>query len=224
MRWIENFSLILRSSISSLREKIGDPGRLIHQLLIDMEEEQERVRESVARAIADEILLKRKIDRAREECEEWMERATVALKRGDEEASRDALEQKLLAHRRAGDLEEEYGKQKEETARLERAVRDLEEKIRQARRKQTLLLARLTRAESTTRINKALERTRDRSAFAQFNRLEQRVERAEALEQAHDRLEGRDPGAEELRRQFDEKEHRENLQKEFEELKRRLQD
>jgi phage shock protein A len=100
----------------------------------------------------------------------------------------------------------------------------LEDRIRQARQKQTLLLARLTRADSTSRINKALDKAQNRSAFTQFSRLEQRVERAEAMSEAYDRLEGRDPTAEELERQFQEADRKEKLEREFEELKRRVQE
>ena len=63
---------------------------------------------------------------------------------------------KPAAEQRAGDLSVEHEKQRTETARLHEAVRDLEDKIRQARQKRTLLLARLVRADSTQRINAAL--------------------------------------------------------------------
>jgi phage shock protein A len=220
--WIENFSLFMRSSIGVLREKIEEPERMVHQLLIDMEEELERVRDGVAAAIADEIGLRKKAEAAREDEARWMERAKTALERGDEPGSALALEQKVLASERAARLEGEHARQKEETARLERSVQDLEEKIRQAHQKETLLLARLTRAESTDTIHRALERSGGKSAFAQLRRLEGKVERAEALDEAHRRLEGRDPSAEELRRKFEESERKEKLRSEMEDLKRRV--
>ncbi|MBI2826974.1 MAG: PspA/IM30 family protein [Planctomycetia bacterium] len=223
MSWLENFTLIMRSSILTLREKVEDPERMLHQLIIDMEEELERVRASVAGAIADEIQLGERVQKAREEAEHWLERATTALRRGDEAAAKSALEQKALADERATSLDKEYAKQKEQTAKLQEAVRDLDAKIRQARQKQTLLLARLTRADSAQRIHTALNRTTSRSAFAQFNRLEQRVERAEAMSEAYDRLEGKDPDAVELERRFAETDRQERLQREFDELKRRVQ-
>ena len=80
------------------------------------------------------------------------------------------------------------------------------------------------RAESEQRIDRALKQTPSRSAFAQFSRLEHRVERAEAMSEAYDRLEGRDPTAEELARQFEEKERKEQTEKQFEELKRRVEE
>jgi phage shock protein A len=222
MQWLDTFSLVIRTSISSLREKVQDPERMLHQLIADMEEEMDRVRESVAAAIADEIHLGKKAEQARQETEQWLKRATSAIERGDETASQAALEQKLLAEERALQLEREYAKQKEQTAKLQRAVADLNDKIRQARQKRTLLLARLARADSTTRINRALDRSTKESAFAEFGRLEQRVERAEAMSEAYDRLEGRDPQTEELERKFDEADRKERLEREFEELKSRV--
>ena len=52
MRWLQNFSLIMKSNIRVLQEKIENPERMVEQLIIDMEEELEKVRDSVADAIA----------------------------------------------------------------------------------------------------------------------------------------------------------------------------
>jgi phage shock protein A len=222
MRWVDTFSLVMRTSITTLWEKVQDPERMLHQLIVDMEEELESVRASVAAAIADEVQLGKKVEQTRQDVNSWVDRATSALGRGDEQGAHAALEQKLLAEERLTHLEKEYQKQKEQTAKLQRSVRDLDDKIRQARQKRTLLLARLARADSTSRINQALDRTARQSAFNEFNRLEQRVERAEAMSEAYDRLDDRDPQAEELERKFDESERKERLKREFEELKSRV--
>lgn len=226
MKWINDFTLVMRSSVTSFWERVQDPERMLHQLLIDMEEESDRVRESVAGAIADEIQLGRDVEAARADADQWLERAKAALARGDETSAQAALERKAAATERLATLEREYTRQKEQTAKLHRAVRELEDKIRQARQKRTLLLARLAGAESTRRVNQALQRTSsgvsDRSAFAQFARLETRVEREEALGQAYARLDDRDPAAEELERQFQHAERKERLEREMQDLKARL--
>lgn len=224
MGWLKQFSLVMRSNVTVLREKFEDPERMLHQLLIDMEEELEKVRNSVAGAIADEIQLGKKVKQARSEEKHWTDRAEGAVKRDDESSAKAALEQKGLAQKRVESLEKEYAKQKEQTEKLRLAVHDLEDKIRQARQKQTLLLARLASADSSKKINRALNRAQSRSAFSQFSRLEERVDRTEALDEAYDRLEGRDPDAEELDRQFAETERKEKLEAEYEELKRRVQE
>jgi len=222
MKWINNFSLVMRSSITTLREKFEDPERMLHQLIVDMDEELDSVRESVAAAIADEIQLGKRVQKVRDEADQWMQRAMSALKRDDEQTSKAALDQKVKAEERADALQEAYDKQKDQTAKLQNSVRDLEDKVREARRKRTLLLARMARADSAQRINRALDRAESRSAFAQFGRLEERVERSEAMGEAYDRLEGRDPDAEELERQFKEDERQDRVEKELEDLKQRV--
>jgi len=224
MKWLESFSFVMRSSITSLREKIEDPERMLNQLIIDMDEEHLHIRQSVAAVIADEILLRKKAGAATEDAEQWDERAVAAFSRGDETGARAALDQKLAAEQRAADLSVEHEKQKTATARLQESVRDLEEKIRQARQKRTLLLARLMRANSTQRINAALDHSESNSAFAHFDRLEQRVERAEAMSDAYEQLEGRDPEARELERRFAADERKQKVQSQFEELKRRVEE
>ena len=224
MNWLEQFSLLMRSTVTTLEEKVQDPERLLHQLILDMEEELERVRRGVAEALADEIQLRHAAERATQEAAQWLERAQSALNRGDEHQARGALEQKLRCEQRADELSAEHRKQQQQTARLQTAVRDLEDKIRQARQRRTLLQARLLRAQSQQRIERNLSSSQQRSAFAQFERLEQRVQRQEALNEAYARLDGRDPEAEDLEREFLAREQRQRLERELAALKQRLDD
>jgi phage shock protein A len=177
----------------------------------------------VAGVIADEIQLGKQVDQARAEQGQWQERAAQAVGRGDDKAARLAMEQKLLAEKRAETLGQEHAKHKQEAVKLHRAIRELEGQIRQAKHKRTLLVARLARVDSSRKINDVMRQAESGSALAQFRRLEQRVERAEALEQAHARLDDRDPDAEALAEEFAERERRERLEKELQELKRRVE-
>ena len=222
MKLFERFSLMMRTSITTLREKVEDPRRMIHQLIVDMEEELVCVRRNVADTIADEILLRKKAEAARAEADQWTERAAAVLRKGDETKARACLEQKVRAAQRADALEDEHRNQREQTQRLQQAVQDIEDRIRQAKQKQTLLLARLVRANSQENINRALDRACEGSAFRHFERFEERVERAEALGEAYDRLDGKEPDATELEAQLRAAERAEELESELSELKRRV--
>ena len=57
------------------------------------------------------------------------------------------------------------------------------------------------------------------SAFAQFNRLEEKVDRQEALSEAWDRMDGKDPDAMELERKLDAAERSDRLAEELAQLK-----
>ena len=222
MSWLSQFSLVMRSSVTSLREAVEDPERMLHQLIIDMENELDTVRRSVAEAVADEIQMRKKCERERADSAVWAERASNAMRRGDESSASQALELKLAAAERADKLAEQHQKQQTEAAKLQSAVRDLEDKIRQAQQKKTLLMARMVRATSTQKINAALERTTSQSAFAQFKRLEDKVERQEAIGEAWERMDGKDPDSAELERKLEALERKEKLAAELELLKNQV--
>ena len=223
MKWLNQFTLVMRSNLTTLRESVENPERLLHQLVIDMEQELDAVRSSVAEAVADEIQMRKRAARERDEAESWMQRATTAMKRGDEAIAKSALQQKLSAATRADRLAQEHTKQQAEVAKLQDAVHDLEDKIRQAKQKRTLLTARLSRANSTQKIHSALDRTHSDSAIAQFNRLEDKVDRQEALTEAWERMDGKDSDAREFERQFEAAEREQRLQTELELLKSRVE-
>jgi phage shock protein A len=222
MSWISQFSLVMRSSVTSLREMIEDPERMLHQLIIDMECELDRVRASVAEAVADEIQMRKRTERERLDASKWLERATAAMNRKDESTARAALDQKLASEQRADRYSEDHTKQQSEVDKLQRAVRDLEDKIRKAKQKKTLLTARMARAASTHKIHSALERSNSQSAFSQFSRLEQKVERDEALNEAWERMDGKDPEAAELEFRFEAEERKSKLELELEKLRTQI--
>ena len=61
------------------------------------------------------------------------------------------------------------------------------------------------------KIQTAMDHTQSHSAFAQFNLLEEKVEREEAISEAWDRLEGNDPDAVELERKFEADERKQQV-------------
>ena len=223
MKWLTQFRLVMRSSLTTLRERVENPERLLHQLILDMDEDLCCVRRSVAEAIADEIQLKKRVQKEQKRVQEWHDRAERALKHGDEKTARCALEQKSASRERFENLQKEHEKQRAQTQTLHDSVRNLEDKIRQARQKRTLLLARLNRAESSRRISVAMDQANGRSAFAQFERLEDRVTRAEAIDEAWDRMSGADPNERELEEKFAAAERQEKIQEELETLRNKLQ-
>lgn len=222
MKLFANFSLLVRSSLTSLRDKVEDPERMLHQLVLDMQDELERVRLTVADTVADEIQLRRKADKERQTAEDWLQKATSALQKKKESLAESALQQKAAADERAVRYETELKKQSVEVRRLRESVTDLEDRIRQAKQRKSLLAARLARAETTQKINSALDRTTRESAFAQFERFEERVERTEALTEAMEVMDGIDLTERELQREFEEDERTEAVARQLAELKRKL--
>lgn len=222
MKWLSQFSLVMRSNLTSLCEQVEHPERMLHQLIIDMEDELGVAKRSVAEAIADEILMRKTIERERTDAELWAGRAESAMKRGDETSARAALEQRLTATNRVKQYEEEHAIQAAEVLKLQDSIRNLQDKIRQAKQKKTLLTARLARASSTNKIHSVIDQTNSQSALSQFNRLEERVQREEAVTQAWERLDGEGVETDDLRRRFDAEERDEKLNAELAALKAKI--
>lgn len=222
MAWLDRFTFVMKSTLTTLRERVEDPEMMLHQLVCDMEEELESVRRGVAAALADQIQLQKELDSARSDIEKWDTRSAQALRQKDESGARQALGQKLRAVERAEKLEDSCEQRQLQAEELQSSFRDLEDKIRQAQHRRTLLVARLARARSQRSIHDALDRATGTSAFAEFSRLERKVERAESLSQAYDKLDGRDPEAAQLEARFARDERKARLEAELEELRRRV--
>lgn len=220
MSWLSQFTLIMRSNVTALKEQIEDPEKVLHQLLIDMQNELDAVRSSVADAVADEILMRKRISKEAEEEAKWQERATQAIKRGDESVARTALEQRLSCTQRLEQYKIDHNKQVVEVEKLKSAVRDLEDKIRQAQHKKTLLVAKLARARSTNKIQSALERTNNKSAFSHFQKLEDRIDRQEAKLEALSEMSDDDYVPSDLEQEFIRQEQKERLEAELDALRK----
>ncbi|TWT74309.1 PspA/IM30 family protein [Allorhodopirellula solitaria] len=223
MKWFSQFSLIMRSNVTSLCESVENPERMLHQLILDMQDELARVKRSVAEAIADEIMMRKTVEREQAEVQVWSDRAAAAVKRSDDESAKAAIKQQMAAKNRADQYAREHAAQALEVHKLQDSVRSLEDKIRQAKQKKTLLSAKLARASSTNKINSVIDRADSQSAFAQFNRLQERVDREEAVSEAWQRLDGEQSECDDLQRRFEQEEQEQQLSDELESLKARMQ-
>lgn len=223
MKWLSQFSLVMRSNLTSLCEQVENPERMLHQLILDMEEELAAAKRSVAEAIADEIMMRQTVERERADVTVWGKRAESALKRGDEASAKSALLQQISAKKRVEQYAGEHASQSVEVQKLQDSIRQLQDKIRQAKQKKTLLTARLSRAASTNKINSVIDRVDRQSAFSQFDRLEQRVHREEAVIEAWQRLDGTDCDSDNLHRQFEQEEQDQRLNDELASLKARIE-
>lgn len=218
MESLEDFVFMLRSHLTAFREKVEDPERMLHQWICDQEEELERLRHLVANVMADEAELSRCVDAAAAEAGRWRAKAAEALHRGDESAARAALAESLRVTERTEALRIEREALRGESNRLQESYRALEDEIRQARHRRTLLVARMAQAQTSGRFRREFERATGDSDFAEFSRLEREVRRAEAMSAAYDLLDGRDVGPETVDRSA---ERRRQLEAELDALRRR---
>ncbi|MBI5835594.1 MAG: PspA/IM30 family protein [Armatimonadetes bacterium] len=175
---------ILRANINDLLSRAEDPEKMLNQMLIEMREQLADAKRQVAVAIADERKLRRQLDMQNEESAKWEQRAMAALQAGKEDLAKQALGQRNTAQELAKQYQEQWEKQAEAVEALKNALKALNLKIEDAKRRKDLLIARQKRAQAQKQIQETLQGIGDHSAFETFERMEQRVMQQEAEAEA----------------------------------------
>src|SRR5262249_33909293 len=111
---------------------------------------------------------------------EWERRAMLAVRAGDEALAKEALARKKEHENQREQFQEQWQKQKQGVEQLKLALRALNNKIEEAKRKKNLLIARKKRAEAQRTISETMSGLRNASAFEAFDRMAGDIERMEA--------------------------------------------
>jgi len=176
---LQRLSLLIRSNINDAISRGENPEKVLNQVIIDMREQLARAKQEVAVAIADERKLKAQVEEERRQAAEWEHRAVLAVREGRDDLARQALLRQQEYAERAAALEETWQRQAAETEKLKNALRELNDKIEEAKRKKNLLIAKQKRAQAQKRIHETMAGLSDRSAFEAFDRMAERIEESE---------------------------------------------
>jgi len=175
---------LIRSNINELINKAEDPEKMLNQVLVDMKGQLVEAKKQVAVAIADEKRLKKQLEQELAKSEEWERKAMLAVKAGDDGLARAALARKAEHDDVAQTLRQQWDAQKQSVEQLKSALRNLDNKIEEAKRKRNILVSRQKRAEAQRTINETLSNINSTSAFDTFERMSERVTQLEAEAEA----------------------------------------
>jgi phage shock protein A len=144
----------------------------------------------VAAAIADEKKLQKQYTAELDKAKEWERKAMVAVRAGDDGLARQALVRKQEHENISTQFQQQWIAQKQAVEKLKDALRLLNNKIEEAKRKKNILIARKKRAEAQQQIANTMQGLGDTSAFDTFDRMAQRIELMEAEAEAGAELAG----------------------------------
>lgn len=180
----DRLSTLIKSNLNDLISSAENPEKMLNQILLDMRNQLARAKQQVAAAIADEKRLRDQADAEFRQADDWEKRAMLAVQQGRDDLARQALlrGQEHLAH--GQQLATTWEQHRLETEKLKQSLRELNEKIEEAKRKKNLLIARQRRAEAQARISQSMSGLSDSSAFEAFNRMEERITASERQLQA----------------------------------------
>ncbi|CAN5739267.1 PspA/IM30 family protein [soil metagenome] len=176
MGLFDRFSQLLKSNINDLISKAEDPEKMLTQILDDMRGQLVKAKQQVAVAIADEKRLRDQADGEYKQAQDWERRAMLAVQEGRDDLAKQALVRHAehLAH--GQQYEQTWESQRSESEKLKNSLRDLNDKIEEAKRKKNLLVARQRRAQAQQRIAETMSSLSEKSAFEAFARMEERIE------------------------------------------------
>lgn len=179
MSIFSRFSTMIKSNINDLISRAEDPEKMLNQIILDMRDQLAKAKREVAGAIADERKLKRQLDEATKQMKAWERRAVLAVQEGRDDMAKQALVRHEEQAEHVAAFEKSWGAQKQETENLKASLRQLHEKIEEAKRKRNLLIAKQKRAQAQRRIHETMSGLSDTSAFEAFNRMAERIEEEE---------------------------------------------
>ncbi len=193
---------IFKANINDILDKAEDPEKMIKQMVIEMEESVNKTTLAVAQAIANEVSLQKKLEKARKDSTEWESKAMQALTASRDDLAKAALERKALADRNQTDLVPLYEQAKATTANLRIQLDKLKAKLDEARMRQSTLIARSQAAKAQKQIAQAMSGVGS-DAFSKFDKFEQKIEKLEAEAVAFEQLAGENTSLDEQFKQLE---------------------
>ena len=172
-------STVIKSNINDLINRAENPEKMLNQIILDMRDQLAKAKREVAAAIADERKLRGQLDDEVKQSREWEKRAMLAVKQGRDDLAKQALVRQQEHAERASALDQTWRAQSAETEKLKGSLRQLNEKIEEAKRKRNLLIAKQKRAQAQRRIHETMSGLSDTSAFDAFNRMADKIEEEE---------------------------------------------
>ena len=184
MALLERVATLVRANLNDLVDKAEDPEKMIRQVILDMQNQLLQVKTQVAIAMADEHLLEKKQKENAATSADWMRRAELAVDKKQDDLARASIERSVSYRELAESCEAQVADQKVQVENLKAALRTLEQKLVEAQSKSDLLVARHRRSRAVSRAAGAGMAMGDQSKVAAFDRMKNKVVRAEAVSMA----------------------------------------
>lgn len=211
------FSDIVNSNINAILDKAEDPEKIVRLMIQEMEDTLVEVRSAAARSIADKKDLNRKLEKLDVESKDWDDKAELALRKGREDLAKAALVEKSRVTAATEAFKQDYAAINEGLAKLNDDIARLEAKLADAKARQKALLARHKTANSRLAARKKIHDYKIDDAMLRFEQYTRRIDDVEGRVEAYDM--GLPKG---LNHEFASLEAEEAVNKELDELKRRV--
>lgn len=171
---------VVGSELNAMLDKAEDPVKMLDQFMREMEADIKDAEGAVAKQIANEKILKRKANDAEAMVEKRQQQAETAVKAGDDDLARRALEEKSENEKQAILLNESWARAKQDADEIKDKLEQMKKEYNSMKLKKDALKARAETAQTRTKMNRSLSNIGGDDSRKGFERMEEKVLQFEA--------------------------------------------
>lgn len=177
---------IVQANIVSILDKAEDPEKLLNLMLSEMQDALTESRITTAALLCEEKILKRQIENKNNNLVYWQDKAELAIERGRDDLAKSALLEKQAISNTVVAKQLQLETLQQSITKMTADCQRLQQKIAEAKAKQTQLVQRHNIVAARGQINSQLQSEKVAHALSRFEKVEQRVEGIEAQVEAYE--------------------------------------
>jgi len=207
------FKDILNSNINTLLDKAEDPEKMIKMMLQEMEDTLIELKSSCAGKMAEEAKLRRVKAEADKMAQRWQKRAELAISRNLDDLAREALieKRKVVAESEKIKGLLEVSRKNVESARSD--ISKLESKLSEVRIKLKTVQEKSKRLQEERKAANFYDNKKEEETFNRFSQMEEKIDRMASENELNNFRNSTET-------KFQNLEEQQEIEKEFEELKK----
>jgi phage shock protein A len=177
---------IVQANIVSILDKAEDPEKLLNLMLSEMQDALTECRITTAALLCEEKTLKRQIENKNNNLVYWQDKAELAIERGRDDLAKSALLEKQTISNTVVAKQLQLETLLQSITKMTADCQRLQQRIAEAKAKQTQLVQRHNIVTARGQINSQLQSEKVAHALSRFEKVEQRVEGIEAQVEAYE--------------------------------------
>ncbi len=158
MSFLKRIHSIISVNINDLLNKVEDPEVAVRQMIRDMERGISEMRKNTATVMSSQNMTGKRLKRAIDEEATWQKNAEAAVKKGNDELAKNALQKKRTAIERADLLHKQLEDEVLLVTKLKSELVSLEDKIQEARTKLDTLIAKKRAVKTRKKLMESAEK------------------------------------------------------------------
>ncbi|AFI63472.1 phage-shock protein [Bifidobacterium animalis subsp. animalis MCC 1489] len=178
MAILKRFGDIMRANINALLDKAEDPGKMVDQMLLDLNEDLAAVKKETASVMAAATSARQQVDECKANIAKYEAAAKSAVKAGNDDDARKLLSTKQQYESTLTSLEEAAKVAEDNAAKMRQMHDKLVSDINGLQARRAAIHAKVSVANAQQHVNAATEKTsRTSRSTAAFDRMEEKADR-----------------------------------------------